>query len=169
MDIFIFILFINFIILMKSSETPFNINPNLFDPSQKETMGLEYAPWIKTVKVFSASDNTNHYNGVIMTSFKYNLYCMWQTSPQDEDSGDTIVVYSISEDKGETWSPPMNLSTPIEGYFCTSGGWLSTDDSLIAFINVFFLVKILKNLAELLNLKFWRKKLVRTKKFNYVW
>lgn len=38
--------------LMKSSETPFNINPNLFDPSQKETMGLEYAPGIKTVKVF---------------------------------------------------------------------------------------------------------------------
>lgn len=52
MDIFIFILFINFIILMKSSETSFNINPNLFDPSQKETMGLEYAPGIKTVKVF---------------------------------------------------------------------------------------------------------------------
>ena len=123
---------------MKSSETPFNINPNLFDPSQKETMGLEYAPGIKTVKVFSASDNTNHYNnGVVMTSFKNNLYCMWQTSPQDEDSSDTIVVYSISEDKGETWSPPINLSTPIEGYFCTSGGWLSTDESLIAFINVF--------------------------------
>jgi hypothetical protein len=38
---------------------------------------------------------------------------------------------------GETWSSPKNLSTPIEGYFCTSGGWLSTEDSLIAFINVF--------------------------------
>ena len=39
--------------------------------------------------------------------------------------------------KVETWSPPKNLSSPIEGYFCTSGGWISTEDSLIAFINVF--------------------------------
>jgi predicted neuraminidase len=62
---------------------------------------------------------------------------MWQTSPQDEDSSDTKVVYSISEDKGKNWSPPKDLSTSIEGYFCTSGGWISTKDSLIAFINVF--------------------------------
>ena len=94
-------LFVNFILLIKSSETPINVIPGLFDSSQKETMGLEYAPGIKTVKVFSASDNTNHYNnGVVMASFKNNLYCMWQTSPTDEDSNDTMVVYSISEDKG---------------------------------------------------------------------
>ena len=132
------ILFVNFILLIKSSETPINVILGLFDSSQKETMGLEYAPGIKTVTVFSASDNTHHYNnGVVMTSFKNILYCMWQTSPTDEDSNDTIVVYSKSEDKGETWSPPKNLSSPIEGYFCTSGGWISTEDSLIAFINVF--------------------------------
>ena len=101
-------------------------------------MGLEYAPGIKTVTVFSSSDDINHYNnGVVMTWFKNNLYCMWQTSPQDEDSSDTIVVYSISEDMGETWSPPFNLSTPVDGHFCTSGGWLSNGDTLIAFINVF--------------------------------
>ena len=132
------ILFFKLIILINSNEIPFYIKPGLFDSSQKETMGLEYAPGIKTFKIFSASDDSNHYNnGVVMTWFKNNLYCMWQTSPQDEDSSDTIVVYSISEDMGETWSSPQNLSTPIEGYFCTSGGWLSNGDSLIAFINVF--------------------------------
>ena len=74
---FMSFLFVNFILLIKSSETPINVLPDLFDSSQKETMGLEYAPGIKTVKVFSASDNTNHYNnGVVMTSFKNNLYCM---------------------------------------------------------------------------------------------
>ena len=132
------ILFLNIILLINTNEIPFNIITGLFNFSQKETMGLEYAPGIKTVKVFSASDDTNHYNnGVVMTSYKNKLYCMWQTSQTDEDSFDTMVVYSISEDMGETWSSPKNLSVSIEGYFCTSGGWLSTKDSLIAFINVF--------------------------------
>ncbi len=136
--IFFIILFFNLIILMNFNEIPFSIIPGLFDSSQKETMGLEYAPGIKTIKIFSAENDTNHYNnGVIMTYFKGNLYCMWQTSPKDEDSFDTMVVYSISDDMGETWSTPKNLSTNIEGYFCTSGGWLTTEDSIIAFINVF--------------------------------
>ena len=139
MKIFNFLfLFFYLILLIKANEIPFNIMPGLFDSSKKETMGLELVPGIETVTVFSAEDDTNHYNnGVVMTWFKNNLYCMWQTSPRDEDSIDTMVVYSISEDMGKTWSPPKNLSTPIKGYFCTSGGWLSNKDSLIAFINVF--------------------------------
>ena len=135
-----FILFIlnNFSSLIKSNEVPFRIVEGLFDPTKKETMGLEYAPGVETFKIFSAEDDTNHYNnGVVMTSFKGSLYCMWQTSPKDEDSEDTKVVYSISNDKGKTWSPPKDLSTPVEGCFCTSGGWLSTDNSIIAYINVF--------------------------------
>ena len=137
---FFFILFIlnNFSSLINSNEVPFRIVKGLFDPSKKETMGLEYAPGVETFKIFSAEDDTNHYNnGVVMTSFKGILYCMWQTSPNDEDSEDTKVVYSISNDKGKTWSSPKDLSTPVEGCFCTSGGWLSTDNSIIAYINVF--------------------------------
>ena len=114
-------LFFYLILLIKANEIPFSIIPGLFDSSKKETMGLELVPGIETVTVFSAEDDTNHYNnGVVMTWFKNNLYCMWQTSPRDEDSYDTMVVYSISEDMGKTWSPPKNLSTPIKGYFCTS-------------------------------------------------
>ena len=137
---FFFILFIlnNFSSLIKSNDVPFRIAEGLFDPTKKETMGLEYAPGVETFKIFSAEDDTNHYNnGVVITSFKGSLYSMWQTSPKDEDSEDTKVVYSISNDKGKTWSTPKDLSTPVEGYFCTSGGWLSTDNSIIAFINVF--------------------------------
>jgi len=137
---FFFILFIlnNFSSLIQSNEVPFRIVEGLFDPKEKETMGLEYAPGVETFKIFSAEDDTNHYNnGVVMTSFKGSLYCMWQTSPKDEDSEDTKVVYSISNDKGKTWSPPKDLSTPVEGCFCTSGGWVSTDNSIIAYINVF--------------------------------
>ena len=132
---YIFLLFLNRILI---KELPFAIDPGLFNPSQKETMGLKYAPGIETVKIFSAEDDTNHYNnGVVMTSFKDKLFCMWQTSPKDEDSKDTIVVYSISEDLGKTWSPPKNLSSPVEGCFCTSGGWFPNEHSLIAYINVF--------------------------------
>lgn len=134
----ILFLILNQILLTKLNELPFSIIPGLFDLSKNETRGLEYAPGIETVKVFSAEDDTYHYNnGVVMTAFKDKLFCMWQTSPQDEDTSDTIVVYSISEDQGKSWSPPKNLSTPVEGCFCTSGGWLPNGNSLIAYINVF--------------------------------
>ena len=29
----------------------------------------------------------------------------------------------------------MNLSIPVKDNFCTTGGWLQTSDTLIAFIN----------------------------------
>ena len=134
----ILLLFVNLPLIIKSNDVPFRIIDGLFNSSEKETMGLDYAKGIETIKVFSATDDSYHYNnGVVMTSFKNNLYCMWQTSPKDEDSPDTIVVYSISEDMGKTWSAHKNLSNPVEGCFCTSGGWISTEYSLIAFINVF--------------------------------
>ena len=60
---------------------------------------------------------------------------MWQLSKKDEDSPDTHVVYSFSEDNGKSWAKPMNLSTPVKDNFCTTGGWLQTSDTLIAFIN----------------------------------
>ena len=136
MDIFIFLFL--FISLINANEVPFSIIPGLFDSSQIETMGLEYAPGIKNFNIFTSTNDTNHFhNGVVMASFKNKLYCMWQTSPEYEDSIDTVVVYSMSEDMGETWSSPKNLSNPVEGYFCTSGGWLSSNYSLIAFINVY--------------------------------
>lgn len=117
-------------------EPPFKIIDGLFDPTQKETMGLDYAPGAETVTVFSASDDTDHYaNGVVMAAFKGDLYCMWQSSMQDEDAADTWVAYSRSTDNGNTWSAPMVLCPTIDDGYCASGGWFASADKLVGYIN----------------------------------
>ena len=101
-----------------------------------ETVGLQRNETVRTVNIFTATDHSDHYaNGVVMTAFKGKLYCMWQSSPKDEDSDDTWVAYSISSDEGMTWSAPQPLSLPSDKFYCTSGGWLVKGDTLTAFID----------------------------------
>lgn len=121
----------------QADDAPFYVAKDLFDTTNKETMGLDYAPGAETVTVWAAADNTNHYaNGVVMAAFKGNLYCMWQTSKTDEDAEDTYVAYSRSTDGGKTWVEPMVLCPTISNGYCASGGWLATDDRLVGYINV---------------------------------
>lgn len=95
----------------------------VIDTTNYETAGLTPTPGIKTVTIFKAGEQTDHYaNGVVMTAFKGKLYCMWQSSPKDEDSDDTWVAYSISSDDGMTWSKPQPLAVPTKDFYCTSGG-----------------------------------------------
>lgn len=92
---------------------------------------------IKTYTVFKAGKGTDHYaNGAVMTAFKEKLYCMWQSSPQDEDSDDTWVAYSWSTNGGQTWTQPKSLAVPSSTDYCTSGGWLVRGDTLTAFIGL---------------------------------
>lgn len=122
---------------MMADEIPFSVTDGLFDNTQKETMGLDYAPGAETFTVWAANDDSPHYaNGVVMTAFKGKLYCMWQTSAKDEDAEDTYVAYAISDDGGMTWSKPMVLCPTVDNGYCASGGWLSTDHLLIGYINV---------------------------------
>lgn len=108
----------------------------VIDTTNYETAGLVPTPGIKTVTIFKAGEQTDHYaNGVVMTAFKGKLYCMWQSSPKDEDSEDTWVAYSISTDDGMTWSKPQPLAVPTKDFYCTSGGWLVRGDTLTAFID----------------------------------
>lgn len=119
-----------------ADDVPFVVTNGLFDSNIKETFGLEYAPGTETYTVFAAAEGTDHYaNGVVMAAFKGNLYCMWQSSAKDEDATDTWVAYSRSTDGGKTWSAPMVLCPTIADGYCSSGGWLSTGDKLIGYIN----------------------------------
>lgn len=109
----------------------------VIDTTQHETLGLQAAPGINHYTIHQATDETDHYaNGVVMAAFKGTIYCMWQSSPTDEDSDDTWVAYSRSTDNGQNWSEPMVLATPTTGYYCTSGGWLADSDTLTAFIDI---------------------------------
>lgn len=112
------------------------LKDGLIDTTQHETLGLKKSEDIRTVLIFKAKEGTDHYaNGVVMTSFKGTLYCMWQSSPKDEDSDDTWVAYSRSKDNGETWSEPEPLAKATADFYCTSGGWLVCGDTLTAFID----------------------------------
>lgn len=117
-------------------DVPFVVADNLFDANDPMTMGLQEAPGTETVTVFAPSDDTDHYsNGVVMAAFKGDLYCMWQSSQTDEDAADTWVAYSRSTDGGKTWAAPMVLAPTISDGYCSSGGWVATEDRLIGYIN----------------------------------
>ncbi|WP_036915309.1 sialidase family protein [Prevotella sp. P6B4] len=117
-------------------QTPY-IPVGVIDTTKSETVGLKPTVGVKTVTVFKASEASDHYaNGVVLAAFKGALYCMWQSSPKDEDSDDTRVLYSISTDEGNSWSKPMVLAAPNQDCYCTSGGWLVNGDTLLAFIDI---------------------------------
>ena len=121
----------------QADDAPFSVVAGLFDASLKETMGLSRIPGAETVTVFAAAEGTDHYaNGVVMAAYQGALYCMWQSSKKDEDADDTWVAYARSEDGGQTWSAPMVLCPTISNGYCASGGWLSTSDRLVGYINV---------------------------------
>ena len=112
------------------------LKESVIDTTQHETLGLKRSDAIKTITIFKAEEETDHYaNGVVMTAFKDVLYCMWQSSPKDEDSDDTWVAYSRSTDGGNHWTKPQPLALPTESYYCTSGGWLVHGDTLTAYID----------------------------------
>ena len=109
----------------------------VIDTTDIASLGLTMTEDTQTVTIFSPSEEGNHYaNGVVMTAFKGRLYCMWQSSETDEDAPETCVMYSQSCDEGLTWSQPALLAAANDSSYCTSGGWISTEDTLTAFINI---------------------------------
>lgn len=95
------------------------------------------APGTETFTVFApGADDQKFSNGVVLIPFGGRLHAMWQTSLKDEDSADTHVVHSVSED-GEHWSAPVLLAAAGEGgRMHSSGGWTTDGETLVAFINV---------------------------------
>lgn len=115
---------------------PFDVKKDLFDTLQPNDLGLKVPKGIETYTIFKPTDSTDHFsNGAVMTTFKGVLYCQWQSSFEGEDSDDTWLAYSSSKD-GKIWSKPMTLAASMEDGYCTSGGWWTYKDSLIAYINV---------------------------------
>ena len=118
-----------------SEKPPFTVKADLFDQAEPDSLGLTTANGTETHTIFRPGETTDHFsNGAVMIGFKNWLYCMWQSSKKDEDSKDTWVAYSRSED-GITWTEPMVLAESIPDGYCTSGGWWATQDTLVAYIN----------------------------------
>ncbi len=113
-----------------------NVKEGLLDQSDKDTLSLSYPEGLETYTVWKAGDEGDHYcNGVCITKFKDKLYCQWQSSQTDEDAPDTHICYAVSSDGGKNWSEAKTLPADIAGGYCSSGGWLASEDTLVAYIN----------------------------------
>lgn len=115
---------------------PYSVMPDLFDAA-KADLGLMPAPGTQTFTVFRPSDGTDHFsNGVSLIGFRGRLYAQWQSSPRDEDSPNTRVMFSSSAD-GEHWTDPVELAPPGQGgQMVSSGGWSTEGETLVAYLNV---------------------------------
>jgi hypothetical protein len=132
----LFSLILNEFILAQRQPSPFYIQGGLFDHSQSNTLGLAFAPNIETYTIFRPEDNTDKYsNGVVLVAFNGYLYAQWQSSSQDEDAADTWVAYSRSDNFSD-WSKPMVLAPKWNKGIYTSGGWWTSGNQLVAYINV---------------------------------
>lgn len=118
-----------------------SLAPGVLDETNTNTMGLSKPAGLQTITVFQPTATTDHYsNGVVLAAFKGKMYCMWQSDPKNEDYPQTWTAYSVSSDNGATWSAPDTLGVAdkelkSKGMFVSSGGWLVTKDSLVAFLN----------------------------------
>jgi BNR repeat-like domain len=115
---------------------PFSIAPGLFEQG-KADLGLHDADGTETFTVFAPSADTDKFsNGAVLIGFRHRLYVQWQSSARDEDSPDTWVAYSVSDD-GETWSAPAELAAAGDGIeMHSSGGWWTDGETLVAYVNV---------------------------------
>lgn len=115
---------------------PYSIAPGLFDQALPD-LGLQPVANAETVSIFRPRENTDKFsNGVVLLPFRGRLYAQWQSSPRDEDSQDTWVAYSVSDD-GRRWSAPTVLARAGKApQMRSSGGWWTDGKTLVAFINV---------------------------------
>jgi hypothetical protein len=115
---------------------PYAVAPGLFQPGRPD-LGLMQAPGVQTFTVFAPTERTDRFsNGVVLIPFKGRLYAQWQSSARDEDSADTWVAYSVSDD-GQTWNAPRTLAPAGQGGLMrSSGGWWTDGRTLVAYANV---------------------------------
>ncbi len=115
---------------------PFTVNPTLFTKHGNTFPAHKSPDNVQHFTVFEGVQTQAGYNhGAVLTGFKGQLFCQWQTSGKDEDGPGTHVIYSVSED-GEHWNKSRMLAPAREHAIVTSGGWWTQGDTLIAFINV---------------------------------
>lgn len=115
---------------------PYTVKAGLFEAGAPD-LGLGAAPGAETFTIFAPTPDTDKFsNGVVLIPFKGKLYAQWQSSARDEDSADTWVAYSVSDD-GRVWSPPKTLAPAgTNGLMRSSGGWWTDGEILIAYANV---------------------------------
>ncbi len=120
-----------------ATQTPlYTVAPGLFDQAAPD-LGLKAASGTQTLTIFAPTPEQDRFNnGAVLVAFKGRLYAQWQSSRQDEDSADTWVAISHSDD-GRQWSAPQVLrAAGRDGVMHSNGGWWTDGETLVAYINV---------------------------------
>ncbi len=119
----------------RADDAPIIIKPGLFDMEAGDTRGLPTVEGAETITIYRAQDDTDKFvNHPQLIVFKGRFYATWQATPQDEDSDDSVAVYSVSED-GKTWSKPMVIAGPLQdNLYHASGGWWTDGQTLVCYI-----------------------------------
>jgi hypothetical protein len=132
-----FFSFINNSALAQANKIPYHISSGLFDSSKPDDLGLSAPADKETITIFRPSDSTQKFClGAVLIPFKGYMYAQWQTSEKDEDTPDSWIAFSRSQD-GMNWSSPDPL---VKKYFKkrmhTSGGWCTDGETLVAYVNI---------------------------------
>ncbi|MDQ0643123.1 exo-alpha-sialidase [Microbacterium murale] len=118
-------------------EPPVAVIDGLIDTSDLNALGLPQAENAETVTIFSPGDDDLKFNhGTVLMPFKGKLYAQWQSSERDEDAPETIVRYSVSDQNGDNWSDPLDLTAPRTDGYTSNGGWWTDGETLVAYLNV---------------------------------
>jgi len=113
-----------------------SIKSGLFDLSDTNSLGLPSLSKAESFVAYRAVKGESQYNhGAVLFPFKGKLYLQWQSSIQDEDAKETVVMVSTSSD-GKTWSTAKKLVPARKKSTVTNGGFWSDGKTLVAFINV---------------------------------
>ncbi|GAA5195818.1 exo-alpha-sialidase [Microbacterium jejuense] len=116
---------------------PLQVVDGLIDTTDTNALGLPQAENAETVTIFSPGDEDLKFNhGVVLMPFKGRLYAQWQSSALDEDAADTVVRYAVSDESGESWSEPIDLTAPRTDGYTSNGGWWTDGETLVAYLNV---------------------------------
>lgn len=119
-----------------ADRAPYRLAAGVFDTARPD-LGLRPADGTQSVTVFAPSGSQPRFNnGAVLMPFGGRLYAQWQASARDEDSADTHVLYSWSDD-GLHWQPPQVLrAAGRDRAMHSNGGWWTDGDTLVAYVNV---------------------------------
>ncbi|QHI69414.1 exo-alpha-sialidase [Tichowtungia aerotolerans] len=114
---------------------PIRVSSELLKKADDATWGLPEIPGVELKTVYRANPETGTFvNHPQLAFFKGRMYVGFQLCPSNEDSNDSVAVYSSSVDL-KTWTAPEVIGPPAEGnYFRASVGWMQDEKNLYALV-----------------------------------
>lgn len=114
---------------------PIRVSPDLLENADDATWGLPEIPGVEVKTVYRANPETGTFvNHPQLAFFKGRMYVGFQLCPSNEDSDDSVAVYSSSGDL-KSWAAPEVIGPAADGnFFRASVGWMQDEKNLYALV-----------------------------------